>query len=291
LDATRRSALGRLGLDRLLIVASLGLLSLVAWAYLAYLSAAMARGDMSLMGLGAMPAGGADVSGAGASMSGAGAAVPGAGAAMTGTMSWTPTTVVLMFAMWFVMMIGMMIPSALPAILLYSRVQHHYRSAGAAARYSGAFVCGYLLAWAGFSLLATVIQWGLNSAGLLSPMTMSVSAGVGAVLFAAAGLYQLSPLKDACLRHCRSPAEFLSSHRRAGWQGALLTGVHHGIYCVGCCWLLMALLFAVGVMNLLWVAVLAVFVLLEKLVPFGHWLGRLGGIGMLLVAAYLVWAR
>jgi predicted metal-binding membrane protein len=119
---------------------------------------------------------------------------------------------------------------------------------------------------------------------------MSVGDVVSAALFALAGLYQLSPLKSACLRHCRSPAEFLSNHHRPGGFGALVTGAHHGIYCIGCCWMLMALLFAVGVMNLLWVAALAAFVLIEKLLPHGLWIARSGGILMLATAAYLLLA-
>jgi predicted metal-binding membrane protein len=119
----------------------------------------------------------------------------------------------------------------------------------------------------------------------MSQMSMAVGSTIAAVLFAGAGLYQLSPLKYACLRHCRAPAEFISTHQRPGLRGALRTGAHHGLYCVGCCWLLMALLFAGGVMNLLWVAGLTVFVLLEKTVPAGHWLARASGVAMLAVAA------
>jgi len=215
------------------------------------------------------------------------ASMPASREAMSARMAWSSTTVVLMFLMWAVMMIGMMIPSAMPAILLHARIQHHYRPARPASLATGAFSLGYLIAWAGFSFIATMSQWALSAAGLLSPITMTVNLQIGAVLFAAAGLYQLSPLKNVCLRHCRAPAEFLSGHHRPGLSGAVLTGVHHGLYCVGCCWMLMALLFAGGVMNLLWVAALAIFVLLEKLFPYGHWLARFGGAAMLAVAAFL----
>ena len=203
--------------------------------------------------------------------------------------AWTALTFWLMALMWWVMMIGMMIPSALPTILLHARVQRHHRSASAEAlRLSLVFAAGYLVAWAVFSLIATTAQWALTEAGQLAPMTMSVGTTPGAVLFGLAGLYQLSPLKSACLRHCRSPAEFLSTHHRPGLSGALATGLHHGLYCVGCCWLLMALLFAGGVMNLLWVFVIAAFVLIEKLFPQGAWIARISGGLMLAAAAWLL---
>lgn len=230
------------------------------------LTVAMERGDMSLMGGSSMP------------MSGMAAMAPA---------PWTAATFVLTFPMWWVMMIGMMIPSSLPAILLFGRVQHHYRKGEKPKLYVAAFVSGYLLAWGGFSALATAVQWALGSVGLMSQMSMSVGSTIAAALLAAAGLYQLSPLKHACLRHCRSPADFIATHQRPGLSGALRTGAHHGLYCVGCCWLLMALLFVGGVMNLLWVAGLAVFVLLEKIVPAGHWLARASGVAMLVIAALL----
>jgi predicted metal-binding membrane protein len=243
----------------------------MAWAYLWLLATRMSQGDMSLMGMASMPMTGA------MQMS---APMPSA---------WTAVTFWLMALMWWVMMIGMMVPSALPTILLHARVQRHHRSGSAeASRLSLVFAAGYLVAWAVFSLVATTAQWALAEAGQLAPMTMSVGTTPGAVLFGLAGLYQLSPLKGACLRHCRSPAEFLSTHHRPGLSGALVTGLHHGLYCVGCCWLLMALLFAGGVMNLLWVLVIAAFVLIEKLFPQGAWIARISGGLMLAAAAWLL---
>lgn len=248
MDAARRSALARVGTDRLLILTSLGLLTLLAWAYLYLLAARMDRGDMSLMG-----------------------------------------SFGLMALMWWVMMIGMMIPSALPTILLHARVQRHHRSdAGEVSRLALLFAAGYLVTWAGFSLVATTTQRALTMLGWLAAMTMSAGHVLGAVLFAIAGFYQMSTLKYACLKHCRSPAEFLSSHHRPGSFGALVTGAHHGLYCVGCCWLLMALLFAGGVMNILWVVALAALVLLEKLLPQGQWVARVSGVLMVAFAAYLL---
>jgi predicted metal-binding membrane protein len=143
------------------------------------------------------------------------------------------------------------------------------------------------VAWGGFSIVATLAQWGLESAALLSPMAMSVtSARLGGVLFVAAGLYQLTPLKRACLSACRSPFDFVVNRWRDGAIGALRMGVEHGLSCLGCCWILMALLFVGGAMNLVWVAVLAIAVLVEKLLPFGEWTARIGG---LLLAGWGLW--
>src|SRR5919106_1343178 len=136
---------------------------------------------------------------------------------------------------------------------------------------------GYALVWGAFSLLAVGAQWGLERSGLMSSM-MSTSVMLGAGLLIAAGIYQLTPLKHACLRHCRSPIFFISRHWRPGDLGALRMGVEHGAFCTGCCWFLMALLFYGGVMNLFWIVGLALFVLLEKTIPAGHWLGRITGV-------------
>lgn len=277
MDAARRSALARFGTDRLLILFCLALLTLLAWAYLWLLADRMDRGDMSLMGMSSMPAGSAMLTGKGMPMD---AVMP---------MAWTAETFWLMALMWWVMMVGMMIPSALPTILLHARVQRHHRpNAAEASRLGLLFAAGYIVTWAIFSLGATTAQWALTEAELLAPMSMSVGATAGAVLFLLAGMYQVSPLKNACLRHCRSPAEFLSTHYRPGGIGAFSTGAHHGLYCVGCCWLLMLLLFAGGVMNLLWVFALAVFVLVEKLLPYGAYVARSSGILMFAVAAWLL---
>jgi predicted metal-binding membrane protein len=129
--------------------------------------------------------------------------------------------------------------------------------------------------WLGFSLLAATLQWALEESGFVSAMMMaSRSAGVSAAILIAAGLYQLSPLKHVCLRHCRAPAEFLSRNWRPGVFGALRMGLEHGAFCVGCCWVLMALLFVGGIMNVLWIAALAILILLEKVAPHGAWLSR-----------------
>ena len=185
--------------------------------------------------------------------------------------------------MWWVMMFAMMIPSAAPTILLYAQVHRHSDGLETAPP-TAAFLAGYLACWLAFSVIAAGLQ-----SSLLSSVTMGVvGRDAAGALFIASGLYQLSPLKDACLSRCRSPASFLSRHYRAGPSGAFRLGLLHGTYCVGCCWLLMALLFAGGVMNLIWVAGLTLLVAAEKLLPGGRWLARLAGVGMILWGAALL---
>jgi predicted metal-binding membrane protein len=188
------------------------------------------------------------------------------------------------------MMIGMMVPSAAPMILLFGNVQRRQLAAESPRLRVALFTAGYLVTWAAFSALAAGAQLSLARLEWLTTMDLTVTAWLGAVLAALAGIYQLTPLKNACLRRCRSPAEFLSSHWRAGSAGAVRLGLHHGVYCVGCCWLLMTLLFAVGVMNLLWVAAIALFVMAEKLLPRGETIGRVGGLALLALAGYLAYS-
>ncbi|HEY0846359.1 MAG TPA: DUF2182 domain-containing protein [Noviherbaspirillum sp.] len=197
------------------------------------------------------------------------------------TWPWTAAHAAWMFAMWLVMMIAMMLPGAAPVILLYGTLSRRKNAGPSVA--PGLFALGYVLAWGGFSLAALLAQFLLEWTALLSPMMEATGTGLTGTLLIAAGLYQLTPLKRACLRHCQSPLEFLASHWRTGKIGALEMGVHHGIYCVGCCWGLMLLLFVGGLMNLLWIAGIALYVLVEKLVPGGQWLGL--AIGILLVGA------
>ena len=182
-------------------------------------------------------------------------------------------------AMWSAMMVAMMSPSAAPTILLYGRV--HRNSAGASPPPTAAFLAGYLACWIGFALVAAALQLALERAALASSATMALHGRpAAAALLIAAGLYQLSPLKDACLGRCRSPADFLARNYRPGASGALRLGLLHGAYCVGCCWLLMALLFVGGVMNLIWIAALTLLVAAEKLLPGGNWLARIAGMAM-----------
>lgn len=199
--------------------------------------------------------------------------------------AWTSAYWIIMLLMWWVMMIAMMTPSAAPMILLYARAMRHAQGTaqlGKGAVPAATFVSGYLLAWFAFSIFATLLQRELEAAGGISPMWMaSKNAGFSAAILIFAGVYQLSPWKHKCLSHCRNPAEFLSQHRRPGRPGALRMGMEHGAFCVGCCWVLMALLFVGGIMNLLWIAVLAAVVLLEKLAPHGPWFARVTGILLL----------
>lgn len=195
---------------------------------------------------------------------------------------WTLTDAVLMFLMWAVMMVAMMVPSATPTILLYARVCRKRGIGGSALPPTGAFFLGYVAVWTGFSVLATALQWGLEQAALLSPMMVSTSAVFGGLLAIAAGIYQFAPYKSACLQFCRSPIEFLSTHWKHGTFGAFRIGVEHGLYCLGCCWALMVLLFVGGVMNLLWIAVISLFVLLEKVAPWGSTFSRFGAVLLLL---------
>lgn len=206
--------------------------------------------------------------------------------------SWSAGDLLLVALMWWAMMVAMMTPAAAPAFLLYARV---HRQAQAAGRLPGpaptlAFAGGYLAAWLGFSLVATGVQYALESGGLLSAMGMgSRSRWLSAAVLLAAGLYQFSPLKGACLSACRSPAAFLGRYWRPGAGGAFSLGLRHGAYCVGCCWVLMALLFVGGVMNLAWIAVLTALVLAEKWLGPGRALARGAGVVLLAWGLATLW--
>jgi predicted metal-binding membrane protein len=201
---------------------------------------------------------------------------------------WTPIYAMFMFFMWWVMMIAMMIPSASPMILLFATINRKQREKGFPFFSTGIFAGGYLIAWGGFSLLATAVQWGLEQVGLMSAVLAVTSSLFGGLLLIAAGVYQFTPLKQAFLRHCRTPIQFVTHHWRNGPVGALLMGIHHGVFCLGCCWTLMALLFVGGVMNLFWIVGLSIFVLLEKTIPAGHQLGSLGGIGLIVWGVWMI---
>lgn len=213
------------------------------------------------------------------------AGVSGMGNAMA-TMRMTPWTAInfgLMFVMWAVMMVGMMIPSAGPMILMFAKINRDQRDNSELFVPTGFFVAGYVAVWSAFSLAATVLQLGLQDVALLSPMMTSANTVFSGLVLVAAGLYQWTPLKKSCLRHCQTPLGFLMTRWRDGAGGAFRMGLSHGAYCVGCCWGLMALLFVGGVMNLLWVAAIAIFVLAEKVTQPGPWLPRISG------AALIAW--
>jgi predicted metal-binding membrane protein len=241
--------------DRLVIWTCLAVVIALAWAYLIYLDRRMAsemERDTMMTAMG-----------------------------MTMAMApWTAADVLFTFAMWVVMMIGMMVGTAAPVLLLFAGA-HAGRGGRRVPWIVLVFGLGYVIVWAGFSAGAALAQWALHSAAMLSPMMAASSPRVAGAILLAAGVYQLTPFKRACLTHCRSPLGFLMTHWRSGTHGALLMGLRHGAYCVGCCAALMSVLFAVGVMNLLWVAALTVFVLLEKSGPAGIVIARVAGAAMI----------
>jgi predicted metal-binding membrane protein len=247
--------------DRLVVVAALAAVVVIAWAWL-ILGAGTGMSAVGMTRGSGMPAAGA---------------MGCIGAIVMAPAAWSPGYGVLMLLMWWVMMAAMMLPAAAPMILLFARVNRGQKGARPYVP-TAMFAAGYLLAWGGFSLLATALQWGLERSALLSTMMVTTSWWLGGAILLAAGIWQLTPVKNVCLRHCRSPLGFLMQAWRPGRWGALRMGLEHGSFCLGCCWFLMGLLFFGGVMNLFWIAGLALFVLLEKTVPFGLWFARAAGV-------------
>ena len=207
--------------------------------------------------------------------------------AMPEMQMWSAPDISMLFGMWALMMVAMMLPSALPVMLL-ALGTYQRRTGRNAYMQAALFLVGYVLVWMGFSAVAALTQAALHRAALLSPMMATSSGALGGVLLLVAGVYQWSPLKRTCIKHCRSPLDFLGSNWRDGIVGAFRLGAHHGLFCVGCCWALMALLFVAGVMNLLWVAVIAVLVLVEKAAPDGAFAGRLTGATLIVWGVLLV---
>lgn len=241
--------------DRFLIAACIALITILAWAYLIHLSRLMSAENQNETMMAAM--------------------------GMTMDAGWKLADVLFTFAMWAVMMVGMMAPTALPMLLFFAAAQVSRGRKGTSLS-TFAFGLGYLAVWTGFSLGAALAQSGLHQAAMLTPaMTSARSRLTGAILIAA-GAYQLTTWKNKCLARCRSPLGFLMTKWRDGAIGAFQMGSEHGMYCLGCCWALMCVLFAVGVMNLVWVAALTVFVLFEKVGPAGALVGRLAGAAMVL---------
>ncbi|MCY0095490.1 DUF2182 domain-containing protein [Hoeflea ulvae] len=235
-------------------------LALVSWIYLGLMI-----GDMSL--------------------------IPGMAQMMMPGQMFSPAPLFGLFVMWAVMMAAMMLPTAMPMIIAYARMQAVDRSRGAGWMPVFMFSGGYVLAWAAFSLAAAVLQAGLTHLALMSPMMMKAGSGplAGGILIVA-GLYQFTPLKQACLRLCRSPLSFLMTEWREGNPGALTMGWRHGLFCIGCCWALMGLLFVAGVMNTLWIIAIALYVLIEKIVPGSQWLTRLTGAAMIAAGVWMATA-
>jgi predicted metal-binding membrane protein len=256
--------------DRVIVGGAIALIAALAWAYVLWLASDMDMGGMDMTDFRMIPAG--------------------IGLMMPASEPWRAVEFAYVFVMWAVMMVGMMAPSAAPMILMYARVARQGRAQGKPFAATGWFAAGYVIAWSGFSLAATFLQWGIERAALLDSKMVMSSSLLGAIVLIAAGVYQWTPLKDVCLAQCQSPFLFLMRHGgfRADVRGCLLLGLRHGGYCVGCCWILMALLFVGGVMNALWIALLALLVLLEKVAPFGRWIARAAGVGCVAAGALLL---
>lgn len=250
-----------LGRERVVVVCALAFVIAAAWVWIA-------------VGAG---------TGIGAAMNDMRMQMPGMTMGTMMSPAWTPGYAALIFSMWWTMMLAMMLPSATPTLLLFARVNRKEKSAGKPYVPTAIFAAGYMTIWGAFSGVAALLQWRLEQLDALSPMMASTSVWLGGTILVAAGLWQLTPIKTVCLRHCRAPMSFLAGSWRPGWPGAFRMGLEHGAYCLGCCWFLMGLLFFGGIMNLYWIAGLAVFILVEKTIPMGRWLSRSAG------AALVVW--
>lgn len=255
-----------LGRERAIVGFALVVIVALAWAYMMWLAAGLNAPAMS----------GMDMSG---------------GLAMAPQFApWTAAHGLFIFAMWSAMMIGMMTPSAAPMILIYTQVARQATTLGRTFASTGWFAAGYLAAWTAFAAIATAAEYALERAALLSPAMMGTSRTFGGAVLIAAGLYQFTPLKSACLAHCRAPLAFVQQH--GGFPstalGSLRLGALHGLYCIGCCWALMLLLFVVGVMNVLWIAGLMAFVLAEKVMPAGRVLSLVAGAAAIAAGAWIL---
>jgi predicted metal-binding membrane protein len=200
--------------------------------------------------------------------------------------AWGVVAFLVTFTMWTVMQLAMMAPAAIPMVLMFSRINEQRHQQQSPFLLTVIFFLGYILVWTAFGAGATLTQWGLQTTELLSSMLVSTSPLLSGVILIAAGVFQFTPLKHACLARCRSPLGFFMTEWREGTKGALMMGLRHGSYCVGCCWLLMALLFVAGLMNLLWIALIAGYVLIEKVGPAGRWVSQVMG---LLMVGWGIW--
>jgi predicted metal-binding membrane protein len=222
--------------DRFIVLTALFLICVLSWLYIIYLYEQMYPMNMNAL-LFAMPM----------------------------TPHWSSTDFVLLFLMWFVMMIAMMTPSVTPLVLIFTSINRKRRQQQNPCVPSGYLLGGYFLAWAAFSLFATLLQWLLQQVSLLNPEMVTTNKLVGGIILITAGIFQFTPLKNTCLRSCRSPIGFIHQHWKDGRDGALRMGIQNGIYCLGCCWILMLLLFVSGIMNILWIAIISLFVVIEKI--------------------------
>jgi predicted metal-binding membrane protein len=256
--------------DRILILVALAAIAALAWGYILWLAADMNMGGMGASGSRMIPAG--------------------IGLMAPALAPWRWFEFVLVLLMWIVMMVGMMMPSAAPMILTYARVARMGATPEKPFASTGWFLAGYLSIWSAFSIVATAAQWALERRDLIDARMAGNSRILGAMILIAAGVYQWTSLKQRCLRECQAPLTFIQ--RQGGFRrdarGALLVGLKHGAYCLGCCWILMSLLFVGGVMNLLWIAAIAFFVLAEKVLPPGWHISRISGLGFIASGGWLL---
>ena len=267
--------------DRAIMVAAILIIAAIAWTYTVYVAE-------TGMGMGSMQMASESDAGTGMAMgemqeeSDGSMGSSGMGMAMADMRSWNAADFGLMYVMWAVMMVAMMAPSATPMLLMFATVNRRRKERQAPYVPTGIFLAGYVIVWAAFSLAATGGNWGLHQASLLSSMMGESTSGyLGGSLLVLAGVFQWSPLKYNCLKQCRTPMGFLMTSWREGPRGALRMGLEHGVYCLGCCWALMLLLFVLGIMNLVWIAALAAFVLAEKVAPKAEWVSRISGVLLL----------
>lgn len=244
--------------DRLIVVNGLFVISILAWLYTIYLYRQMEVMDMDALFF-----------------------------AMPMTPKWAATDFILMFVMWLVMMIAMMTPSVAPLILLFAKVNRQRREQQSPFVKTSYMFIGYFVVWAGFSLLATLLQWLLQQLSWLNPDMIITNKILGSVILVTAGIFQFTSLKHTCLNFCKSPLDFIVRYWKEGKKGAVIMGIRNGAYCVGCCWVLMVLLFVSGVMNILWVALIALFVLIEKVSPKSKWISYAAG-GLLILYGLLL---
>ena len=245
--------------DRLIIIGGLFFITLLSWLYIIYLYKQMVYMDMNALFF-----------------------------AMPMTPVWTYIDFILLFLMWLVMMIAMMTPSVSPLILVFATINRQRKEHDHPFVNAAFLMVGYFLVWAAFSLAATALQWSLQQMSLLSPDMKTTSKIVGSIIFITAGMFQFSPLKQTCLAHCRTPLNFVLQHWKVGKRGALRMGIENGFYCLGCCWMLMVLLFVTGIMNLLWVAIIAIFVLFEKILTRIKWIPYVAGTGLIIYGILLL---
>ena len=238
--------------DRFIVLTALSLICVLSWLYLIYLYNQMYPMNMDALFF-----------------------------AMPMTPQWSWTDFVLLFLMWFVMMIAMMIPSVTPLVIIFTVINRKRLQQQNPYISSGYLLSGYFLVWAAFSLFATLLQWWLQRVSLLNPAMVTTSKILGGIILIAAGIFQFTPLKNTCLHNCRSPLGFIHQHWKDGKRGAIRMGIQNGIYCLGCCWILMMLLFVSGIMNILWIAIISLFVLIEKISSSVKVISLIAGIALI----------